>query len=97
MVAIRKALAGSDSHGHAWPHDGAVTDVEPEHVTALLHIPDGGFSLAAELPGEPDPEPEEEPEPEPVTELTEPAPPPETPVSEAPKPRTRKPRAGTAG
>lgn len=89
MPHVRKARAGSDSHGHIWPEDGAVVEVPGEVATSLLAIPDGGFTLAAE--------PEPEPEPEPVEE---PAPEPDNPVDEAPKPRQprgRKPKppAGT--
>ncbi|MFI0914224.1 hypothetical protein [Streptomyces abikoensis] len=45
MPLIRKAQAGSDSHGHTWPEDGAVVEVtDPEQIAALIAIPDGGFS-----------------------------------------------------
>ncbi|MEV4438515.1 hypothetical protein AB0K09_05750 [Streptomyces sp. NPDC049577] len=45
MPLIRKAQAGSDSHGHTWPEDGAVVDIDDsEQVAALLAIPDGGFT-----------------------------------------------------
>ncbi|MFI2078468.1 hypothetical protein [Streptomyces triculaminicus] len=45
MPLIRKERAGSDSHGHTWPKDGAVVEVEDAgQAAALLAIPDGGFS-----------------------------------------------------
>ena len=97
MPHVRKARAGSDSHGNLWAKDGAVVEVPGEVAAALLAIPDGGFSLVTE----PEPEPVEEPAPEPENPVDEPAPEPENPVGEAPKPRQprsgRKPRASSAG
>lgn len=82
MPHIRKAQAGADSHGNVWPEDGAVVEVDGEVAAALLRIPDGGFTLVTE------------PE---LETVEEPAPEPDNPVDEAPKPRAprggRKPRA----
>lgn len=68
MPFIKKDQAGSDSHGHTWPEDGAVVEVAPEHAQALLAIPDGGFSEVAPPTREmsevaPDPEPDASPAP----------------------------------
>jgi hypothetical protein len=65
MTRIRKERAGSDSFGNTWPEDGAVVDIDPEHVASLLAIPDGGFSevtpTVEETPEDPEtPEPPEE-------------------------------------
>lgn len=52
MALIRKAAAGSDSHGHVWPVDGSVVEIDdPEHVAALMAIPDAGFSEVAPTGG----------------------------------------------
>lgn len=45
MVHIRKRLAGSSSHGHVWPTDGAVIDVPDRDALELCGIPDGGFAM----------------------------------------------------
>lgn len=52
MVLVRKKRAGSSSHGHTWPHDGAVVDVPEHDARELVAIPDGGFAVV-----EPDPDP----------------------------------------
>ncbi|MFD8142512.1 hypothetical protein [Streptomyces sp. NPDC059708] len=45
MALIRKAEAGSDSHGHVWPEDGAVVEItDPEQIAALIAITDAAFS-----------------------------------------------------
>lgn len=45
MALIRKAEAGSDSHGHVWPEDGSVVEInDPEQIAALMAITDAGFS-----------------------------------------------------
>lgn len=45
MALIRKAQAGSDSHGHVWPEDGSVVEIDdPEQIASLMAIPDAGFS-----------------------------------------------------
>ncbi|MCY0917054.1 hypothetical protein OS965_02535 [Streptomyces sp. H27-G5] len=45
MALIRKAAAGSDSHGHVWPEDGSVVEIDdPEQIAGLLAIDDAGFS-----------------------------------------------------
>ncbi|GAA3267720.1 hypothetical protein [Streptomyces lavendulae] len=45
MALIRKAEAGSDSHGHVWPEDGAVVEInDPDQIAALMAITDAGFS-----------------------------------------------------
>lgn len=49
-VNIRKARAGSSSHGYTWPTDGAVVAVSYEDSLELLRIPDGGFSVVADNP-----------------------------------------------
>lgn len=63
MALIRKAAAGSDSHGHVWPEDGSVVEIDdPDQIAALMAIPDAGFSEvapsgnAAAAPDDPDPE-----------------------------------------
>lgn len=61
MALIRKAAAGSDSHGHVWPEDGSVVEIDDaEQIAALMAIPDAGFSevasgKAATAPADPDP------------------------------------------
>lgn len=45
MALIRKAAAGSDSHGHVWPEDGSVVEInDAEQIAALMVIDDAGFS-----------------------------------------------------
>lgn len=55
MVLVRKRRAGSSSHGHQWPDDGAVVDVPEVDARELVAIPDGGFDVV-----EPDPTPDED-------------------------------------
>ncbi|MFK0045532.1 hypothetical protein ACIQU4_15665 [Streptomyces sp. NPDC090741] len=62
MALIRKAAAGSDSHGHVWDCDGAVVEIDdPDQIAALMAIPDAGFSevtpsgKAEPAPAAPDP------------------------------------------
>lgn len=68
-VKICKARAGSSSHGHTWPTDGAVVEVPYEDACELLRIPDGGFTEAPaeaasdEVPEEDSPEFSEAPPP----------------------------------
>ena len=40
---VRKAQAGSTSHGHQWLRDGQILQVPDEHAVALLAIADAGF------------------------------------------------------
>jgi hypothetical protein len=59
MPLIRKERAGSDSHGHVWPEDSAVVEIDdPEQIASLMAIPDGGFSevtpAADEAPEDPE-------------------------------------------
>ncbi|MER6778495.1 MULTISPECIES: hypothetical protein [unclassified Streptomyces] len=63
MALIRKAQAGSDSHGHVWPEDGSVVEIDdPDQIAGLMAIPDAGFSEvtptgnAEAAPATPDPE-----------------------------------------
>lgn len=63
MPLIRKERAGSDSFGNTWPEDGAVVEVEPEHVAALLAITDGGFTEVSPT-ADKEPEPPTAPAPE---------------------------------
>lgn len=74
MVPVRKAYAGSDSHGHVWPEDGAVVHMDYDLAMELVAIPDGGFSVV-------------ELEEEDGKTVEEPAPEPAAAVDEAPKPR----------
>lgn len=80
MPLIRKERAGNDSFGNSWPEDGAVVEVDAQHVPALLAINDGGFSevtLAVEEapedppPGDLDPENPDPEEPQEKKELSE--------------------------
>lgn len=82
MPRIRKERAGSDSFGNTWPVDGAVIEVPVHQATALLAVPDGGFSevQAAPVDAEDDPE----------NRFSEVAP--DSAVSEAPKRRGRPPK-----
>ncbi|WP_055588642.1 hypothetical protein [Peterkaempfera griseoplana] len=60
MPHVRKAVAGSDSFGHEWPHDGAVVEMPHEEAEALLAIADGGFELVADpAPGPEDQDPDD--------------------------------------
>ena len=52
MVLVRKRRAGSSSHGHRWPDDGAVVDIPEPDAQELVAIPDGGFDVV-----EPEPAP----------------------------------------
>jgi hypothetical protein len=51
-VYVRKAAAGSTSHGYVWALDGAVVAVTPAEAAELFAIRDGGFSEV--LPGDDD-------------------------------------------
>lgn len=76
MVRVRKQYAGGDSFGHVWAEDGAVVEMPYEQAMELLAIPDAGCSIADD---------------DDAAEVTEPAPAPDSPVSEAPKPRRGRP------
>lgn len=63
MALIRKAAAGSDSHGHVWPEDGSVVEIDDaDQIAALMAIVDAGFSevaptgKATSVPADPEPE-----------------------------------------
>lgn len=87
-VPLRKRLAGSDSHGHVWPEDGAVVEVDYDHAMDLLAIPDGGFSVA-DQPEDITPEPDSEvSEPDDDADMSEVAPEPEPDASPAPAKKT---------
>jgi hypothetical protein len=43
-MQLKKARAGSTSHGHVWETDGQVLEVPDADGAELLKIPDGGFS-----------------------------------------------------
>ncbi|WP_037616448.1 hypothetical protein [Streptomyces aureus] len=99
MALIRKAAAGSDSYGHAWPEDGAVIEIDdPEQIASLMAIPDGGFSEVTPADSEDDDPPQvPEDDPDPKKELSEvdPNAPADEPVSKPPakKAAARKPAA----
>jgi hypothetical protein len=83
MPHIRKARAGGDSFGNEWPTDGAIVEVPVHEATALLAIPDGGFS---EVHAAPVVDVEDDPEAR-FSEVAD-----DAPVSEAPKRRGRPPK-----
>lgn len=43
---LRKEQAGAGPHGYTWPEDGAVIEVDDEHASALVAIPDAGITHA---------------------------------------------------
>jgi hypothetical protein len=91
LLHVRKALAGSSSHGYTWDADGAVVQVPYDVAVELAAIPDGGFSIV-EAPDEPEAAPEAVAEPDVPAAVTEPAPA-DGQFSEAPAQEPEKPAA----
>lgn len=89
-VHLRKARAGSDSWGHSWPEDGAVTEVDYDQALVLLAIPDGGFSVVDTPQPEPSSEPDTDGAASEEPEVSEVAPEPEPDASPDSKPAPRR-------
>lgn len=90
MALIRKAAAGSDSHGHVWLEDGSVVEIDdPDQIAALMAIPDAGFSEVAPSSkakaASADPAPKEEDGADEIVEVD-----PKDEDVEAPKPAAKK-------